>query len=46
VVDNACQLLDEGLWYSMKTPLSPINKTDSRKITEILLKVALSIDYK
>jgi hypothetical protein len=30
-------------WFSPGIPDSSINKTDSRNITEILLKVALSI---
>jgi hypothetical protein len=41
--DKVCQRLDAAsLWFSQGTPVSFTNKTDSHKITEILLKVALS----
>jgi hypothetical protein len=41
--DKVCQLLAIGLWFSLNTLVSSINKTDRHDITEILLKVALSI---
>ena len=31
-----------GRWFSLSTPVSSTNKTDSNDITEILLKVALN----
>ena len=37
--DKVCQWLATGQWFS---PISFINKTDHRDITEILLKVALN----
>jgi hypothetical protein len=37
------QLLEEGQWFSLGTPVSSTNKTDRHDITEILLKVALDI---
>jgi hypothetical protein len=38
--DKVCQWLATGQWFS---PVSSTNKTDCHDITEILLKVALSI---
>ena len=40
--DKVCQWLAAGLWFSLGTPVSSINKTDCHDITEILLKVALN----
>jgi hypothetical protein len=40
--DKGCQLLADGLWFSLGTPVSSTNKTDRHPITEILLKVALN----
>jgi hypothetical protein len=41
--DKVCQWLATGLWFSLGSPVSSINKTDCHDITEILLKVALNI---
>jgi hypothetical protein len=41
--DQVCQWLATGQWFSLGTPVSSTNKTDHHDITEILLKVALSI---
>jgi hypothetical protein len=41
--DKVCQCVATGRWFSPGTPVSSINKTDRHNITEILLKVALSI---
>ena len=41
--DKVCQSLVAGRWFSLCTPVSFTNKTDSYDIAEILLKVALSI---
>ena len=44
--DKVCQWLVTGWWFSPGTLVSSTNKTDHHKITEILLKVALStINY-
>ena len=40
--DKVCQWLMTGLWFSLVTMVSSINKTDCQDITEILLKVALN----
>jgi hypothetical protein len=40
--DKVCQQLATGRWFSPGSPVSSINKTDRRNITEILLKVALN----
>ena len=40
--DKVCQWLATGWWFSLSTPVSSSNKTDSHDITEILLKVALN----
>jgi hypothetical protein len=40
--DKVCQWLVTGQWFSLGTPISSTNKTDSRNIAEILLKVALN----
>jgi hypothetical protein len=42
VCDKVCQWLSTGQWFSLGNPISPINKTDSHDITEIMLKVALN----
>ena len=39
------QWLATGCWFSPGTPVSSNNKIDHHDITEILLKVALSILY-
>jgi hypothetical protein len=36
------QLLEEGQWFSLGTPVSSTNKTDRHDIPEIFLKVALN----
>ena len=36
------QLLEEGQWFSLGTPVSSTNKTDRHDIHEIFLKVALN----
>ena len=41
--DKVCQWLVTGRWFSPDTLLSSTNKTYPRKITEILLRVALNI---
>jgi hypothetical protein len=41
--DKVCQWLAEGRWFSPGPPVSATNKTNGHDITEILLKVALSI---
>ena len=41
-VMKVCQLLVRGQWFSLCTPVSYANKTESH-LTEILLKVAISI---
>ena len=38
--DEICQRLAAGRWFSLGIRVFPINKTDRRDITEILLKVA------
>ena len=38
-----CDLRQIGSWFPPVTPVSSTNKTDLHDITEILLKVALSI---
>ena len=40
--DKVCQWLATGRWFSLDTPVSSTNKTDSHDITEIWLKVALN----
>jgi hypothetical protein len=40
--DKVCHWLATGLWFSLGTPVSSTNKTDSHDITEILLKLALN----
>ena len=40
--DEVCQWLATGRWCTPGTPVSSINKTDRRDITEILPKVALN----
>ena len=41
--DKVCQwLATAGLWFSLGTPVSSLNKTDCHDITEILLKVVLN----
>ena len=40
--DIVCQWLEIGRWFSIGTPVSSTNKTESRDIAEILLKVALN----
>jgi len=40
--DKICQSLEASLWFSPRTPISSINKTDRHDITEILLKVGLN----
>ena len=37
------QWLETGRWFSLGPPISSTNKTDRHNITEILLKVALSL---
>jgi hypothetical protein len=39
--DKVCQWLEAGRWFSLGTPVSSTNKTDSHDITKILLKVAV-----
>jgi hypothetical protein len=34
-----------SLWFSLGTPISSTNKTDHHEITEILLKVATTVEY-
>jgi len=41
--DQVCQWLATGRWFSPGTPVSSTNETDRHDITEIVLKVALSI---
>jgi hypothetical protein len=41
--DKVCQSLVADQWFSLCTPVSFTNKTDSYDISEILLKVALII---
>ena len=41
--DKVCQWLATGRWFSPGTLISSTNKTDCHDITEILLKVVLSI---
>ena len=41
--DKVFQWLATDWWFSPSTPISSTNKTDSHDITEILLKVSLSI---
>jgi hypothetical protein len=41
--DKVCQWLAAGRWFSPGPHVSSVNKTDRHDITEILLKVALSI---
>ena len=41
--DKVCQWLATGLLFSLGTPVSSTTKTDRHDITEISLKVALSI---
>ena len=41
--DKVYQWLPTGRWFSPGTPVSSTNKTERHEITEILLKVALSI---
>jgi hypothetical protein len=41
-VDQVCQWLATGQWFSSVTPVPSTNKTDRHDITEILLKVALN----
>jgi hypothetical protein len=41
--DKVYQWLATGRWFSPGTPVSSTNKTDRHDITEILLKVALTI---
>ena len=40
--DKVCQWLVTGQWFSLGTPVSSTNETDSHDITEILLKVVLN----
>ena len=40
--EKGCQWLARGQWFSPGPPVSSINKTDHRGITEILLKVVLN----
>ena len=40
---KVCQWLVTGRWFSPRPPVSSINKTDRHDITEILLKVAITI---
>ena len=44
--DKVCQWFAAGRWFSPGPPVSSSNKTDLHDITEILLKVALSIIIK
>ena len=41
--DQDCQWLAECQWFSPGTPVSSANKTDRHNITEISLKVVVSI---
>ena len=41
--ENLFQLLTAGLWFSLGTSVSSTNKTNRHNITEILLKVALTL---
>jgi hypothetical protein len=41
--DKVCQWLVAGQWFSPGTLVSSINKTDCHDITEILLKVVLTV---
>jgi hypothetical protein len=41
--DKVCQWLGTDQWFSPSPPVSSSNKTDRHNITEILLKVSLSI---
>ena len=43
--DKVCQWLVTGRWFSPSTPVCSINKTNLHNITEILLKVALTIKH-
>jgi hypothetical protein len=43
--DKVCQWLTAGRWFSPDTPVSSTNKTGSHDITEILLKVYLTLKY-
>jgi hypothetical protein len=40
--DKVYQLLADGRWFSLGTPVSSTTKTGCHDIAEILLKVALS----
>ena len=40
--NKICQWLATGRWFSQRTLVSTVNKTDRHDITEILLKVALN----
>ena len=42
LVDEVCQWLTAGRWFSPGAPDSSTNKTDCHNITEILLNVAIS----
>jgi hypothetical protein len=42
IYDKVCQWLTAGRWFSHRTPVSSINKTDCHDITEILSKVTLN----
>ena len=41
--DKVSQLLAAGRWFSLITPVSSTNKTQSHDIAEILLNVALNL---
>ena len=41
--DKVCQWLSTGRWFSPGAPVYSTNKTDRQDITEILLKVALTL---
>ena len=41
--DKVCKCLMTGWWYSPGTPVSSTNKTDQYDITEILVKIWLSL---
>jgi hypothetical protein len=43
---KVCQWLATGQWFSPGSPVSSTNKTDRHNITEILLKVTLTLTQK
>jgi len=43
ICDKVCQWLATGRWFSLCPPVSSTNETNRHDITDILLKVELSI---